>query len=395
MTTHQKALTTNNLAMLFYGLSAVLVGPTLPGMIASFDLSLSQGGLIGSAQNAGGFLGALLSLWIADRLSHSWSALGSFVLLGGALIVVGVAGTYAAILIAFALTGVFIRVLDVMLNAYTGDLTRGKSGRPMSILHMFFSIGAFVGPMIARAIMSAGVDWAHVYRYVGLAYVVVVIAGSRPLRSYVSIGVSAEPSGVDSKDEAEPVPRSRVTGRALVSLFLLAGTLLFYAFHQVGINSWIPYFLETSRGAGADVASLGLSLYWVGIIAGRFLTSRFVERTGPWRVLIAGCVVSAGATIGAVLVPSVPIAHALLVTAGITSGATIPLAYSVGYTILPSRTGSVTAFLSIAMLIGRVLSPWVIGTLAEASTLVAAMTVPGLSLFVSALLVGMVRLRRS
>ncbi|MFW5685490.1 MAG: hypothetical protein ACOC0O_02450 [Spirochaetota bacterium] len=64
---------------------------------------------------------------------------------------------------------------------------------------------------------------------------------------------------------------------------LLGATLFFYAIHQIGVSSWVPYILETERGATSNAASLGLSFYWVGIIAGRFLSARTVDRLGGAR----------------------------------------------------------------------------------------------------------------
>lgn len=373
-------LATNNSAMFLYGLSAVLIGPTLPGMISGLDLSLSEGGLIGSAQNAGGFLGALVALWVADRLPRAASAVASFVLLAAALLAVSFARAYLALLLTFAATGFFIRLLDVMLNAHTGEIAGSRSGRPLSVLHMFFSVGAFVGPIVARAIMSAGASWDEVFRYVGVAYLAVVATGAWWIRSYVASGArDADPTQRPIRVAApERSPRS-----ARLQVVLLGAALFFYAMHQIGLTSWVPYFLETSRGAAANVASLGLSLYWVGIIAGRFVASRIVERTGVAPVLIVGCFVSAVATVAAVVVASVPAAIVLLWLAGASSGATIPLAYAMGFASVPSRTASVTAAMSVIMLAGRFVSPWLIGAVADAASLIPAMAIPGAALVAS------------
>lgn len=384
--------------MLLYGVSAVLVGPTLPGMIATFGLTLGKAGLIGAMQNVGGLLGALLTLWIADRVSHPKAVVASYLLLAVALFAVGMSGSYLLLLTAFAATGLFIRILDVMLNAHTGDIAGEGSGRQLSTLHMFFSIGAFAGPMAARAILSAGLGWSEVYSYVGVGYVVVAVAAIAWLKAYVRVERrtsrrSGEPGHERPGAEmAEPaiVPPKAWSLRAFLAVGTIGLAMFFYAVHQVGLTSWVPYFLEETRGAGANSASFGLSAYWVGIIVGRFLVSRIVDRFGTAPILITGCIASAGATLGAVLVTPVLPAQGLLVLAGITSGATIPLAYSFGFTFLPERTGGVTALIALVMLLGRVLGPWSIGVVGDRSGLIAAMTIPAGALLFSALLVGIV-----
>lgn len=391
-------LATNNTVMFLYGLSAVLIGPTLPGMIDDLSLSLGEGGFVSSMQNAGGFAGAVAALFIADRLSRPGTVLVSFGLLALALVGVGLSRGYLALILTFAATGLFIRILDVMLNAHTGQV---GSARAMSRLHMFFSVGAFVGPLVARAVMDAGSGWSDVYRSVGAGYLVVIIVALPWLRRYLrrpepeagrqDRGVHADARSAASPSSPDPPghetvapPGKRRAARLTISL--LAGALFFYAIHQVGLVSWLPYFLETARDASSTVASLGLSFYWVGIILGRYAASRAVDRLGVWRMLIAGLCLSSVASTGAVLVASPAAAVVLFAVAGLTSGATIPLAYTGGYEVVPARRGAVTAAMSIVMLTGRFLGPWVMGSIADVSTLIAALLLPALVLLVAGLL---------
>lgn len=387
--------------MLLYGLSGVLIGPTLPGMISTFNLTMGQAGLIGAIQNAGGLAGALITLFIADRVSHNRTAVVSFVLIGLALFAVGVSPTYTTVLVTIALTGIFIRIMDVMLNASTGDFSRPQpgqnpnSGKAMSTLHLFYSIGAFVGPIAARAIMGAGLSWSQVFQYIGLTYIVVVVARFRWLRTYSRIhpdppAPATTPTPESTPQPTPPVdaPTSPTAPHARTAIVLMGGVLFFYAIHQVGINSWVPYFLETARGANPNIAGIGLSAYWIGIILGRYLTSRLVHRLGANPLLVVGCTISAAATLAAVLIPHPLAAQVFFALAGVTSGATIPLGYSVAYEFNPTRTGFITAFVSLLMLGGRFLGPWTIGITADTIGLIAAMTIPGWALLFAAALGG-------
>ncbi len=395
----RKALVTNDAAMFLYGLSAVLIGPAMPGMIADFGLSHSGAGLVGSVQSAGGFVGAIAALWIADRYSRSLMMLVSFALVGASLLAIGGASSYAMLLGAFALSGFFVRLLDVMLNAHTGSLVHGDSGRGMSALHMFFSIGAFLGPVAARALMRAGLTWADVFLVVGASYFAALALSSRWLRDYVKTGRAGHVSGAagartGAVARAKPVHAADASGPAPGAPRLLIGVLgtilLFYAIHQIGVTAWLPYYLEAARGADPDVASMGLSLYWIGIIGGRFLASRSAPRLGASNILFAGALAAAVATGAAVLVSSPLLAGMLAAVAGVTSGATIPLAYSVGFTVAPTRTGAVTAVMSVIMLAGRLLGPWLIGAVADASTLPVAMMIPAVVLLAAGALAGAV-----
>ncbi len=376
-----KALFTNKLAMLLYGVSAVLIGPTLPGIIAQFDLSLSAAGLIGTLQNAGGVCGAVVVLVLAERVSRPAAILVCFALLAAALIAIGVSDRYLTLIIAFAASGVFIRIVDVMLNAHTGDLTPGDSGKALSALHMFYGIGAFAGPMVVRGLMRAGVTWAGVFVAVGALYLAALLATSTFFRGYLASGRRSESRSASVGSESRR--QGAAADKPIVLIGVLGLLLFFYAMHQIGVVAWLPYYLETGRAASADLASFSLSAYWVGIIAGRFLTSRIVARVGAEPILCGGAFVGAAAASAGVLVPLPSLAVILFAIAGMASGATIPLAYSVGYRVLPDRTGSVTAWMSLVMLGGKVLSPWLVGAVADRASLVFAMMLPALVLFVS------------
>ncbi len=383
------ALFTNQLAMLLYGVSAVLIGPTLPGMIAQFELSLTAAGLIGTLQNAGGVAGAVGVLLLADRFSRPATILISFALLGATLIAIGTADRYLTLAVAFAASGLFIRIVDVMLNAHTGDLTPGDSGKALSALHMFYSIGAFAGPMVARALMRSGMSWAGVYVVVGVLYFAALFATVGFFRGYLASGRrSPQP-----RRTAEAHRQAVTGGRPIVVIAVLSFVLFFYAMHQIGVVAWLPYYLESGRGASSDLASVSLSAYWVGIIGGRFAAARVVARVGAERILCAGAFGGAVAASAGVLMPAAAAAVGCFALAGLASGATIPLAYSVGYRALPERTGSVTAWMSLVMLGGKVLSPWLVGALADRVTLVFAMMLPALVLLASGAL-GVVVLRK-
>ncbi len=399
MDTRKKALLTNNAAMFLYGLSAVLIGPTLPGIVSDFDLSLSAAGLIGSLQSAGGFAGALVALRLADRVSRPAAMLVSFALVGVSLLGIGISPSYAILLLAFAASGFFVRLLDVLLNAHTGDLVHGDSGRGLSTLHMFFSIGAFAGPLAARVIMRAGLSWTQVFLVVGAGYALALVGSASWLRSYVSTGrrpvrqTDPDRSARDPSGDHGAGPTSGPSPAIVVGV--LGGLLFFYAIHQIGITAWLPYFLEAARGASPDLASAGLSMYWIGIIAGRFLASRSVRRLGAPSLLCGGAFASAAASIAVVLVPSPGISSGFAALAGVTSGATIPLAYAVGFSLVPERTGAVTAVMSMIMLAGRLLGPLAVGAAADRWTIVAAMMIPALVLLAAGgLAMVVLRMRR-
>ena len=75
--------------MALHGGASIMIGTTLPEMIRSFGLTLSQGGLIVSAQSAGGLAAMFAGLVLGDRVRKPLGILISVVLAG---LLLGLAG---------------------------------------------------------------------------------------------------------------------------------------------------------------------------------------------------------------------------------------------------------------------------------------------------------------
>lgn len=376
----------NNVLMLLYGISALVLGPTLPGIIVDLDLSLGEAGFIGSVQNAGGMVGALVCVFAADRVHAPAAALGSFFLLGVSLILIGSAGSYHLLLAAFVSMGLWIRVLDVMLNAHTATVGGRRGASRLSLLHMFFSLGAFAGPLVTRAILSTEAQWNLVYTSLGLVFCGLVPASSPWLGGYLH-SVPA-PETVRGMKAGHPAPDALRGRRVVRAMGPAAVVLLLYAIHQVGISSWLPYYLETVRLFPPDRAGFALSMYWIGIIAGRLAAARWADTLGVRRFLAIGLGAGAGATAVCILVPHGATAMVAALVAGACAGATIPLTFSQVYRTMPARKGAVTAVLSLAMLAGRLLGPWVVGALGDLAGLTLSMPLTALVLLPAAVAAG-------
>lgn len=379
--------------MALHGVASVMIGTTLPEMIRSFDLTLSQGGLIVSAQSAGGLAAMFAGLALADRIRKPLGILISVVLAGLLLGMAGLSPGYWLLVIVFFVLGIVVQNLDLLLNAHTGDIVPKDRTRTLTVLHMLYGIGAFTGPTLARSLLDRSMSWNSVYWIVGGIYLAAAAVSLIWVRGYVSLtgGAPADEESVVTGQSAggEPVD----TRRQWVSVTLLGLVVLFYAVHQLGTTSWLPLYLESTLGVRPAVGSVGLSLYWVGIIASRFLVSRFGSRIGEVRVLVWGSILGGVVLGGSVLIASPAVAIIGFILAGLLTGATIPLVMALAYAHLPGRTGSVTAVIYGLMMIGRLIGPLSIGSVADRLGLGVGIIIAAGVLFVAALMAYLVVLR--
>lgn len=381
-----RAIRANDGLMILYGISVVMIGTTLPEIISTFGLSLAQAGLIVAMQNAGGIAVLLAGTFLADRVSKPIAVAVSFLAVGALLITIGVAPTYTWLLLLFFISGIAIRALDTMLNAFTGALAGESRSRIINLLHMFFGVGALGGPLLAQLAMSGGLSWRYVYVVIGGSHALFLGGLLLYVPHYMRTPDDpAHSDGTADSDRSSVADPRTTTARLISSGPILLGVLLMvYAVHQTGATTWIPHYLRSTRGVSPIVASAALSLYWVGIIAGRFAASRLADRFGAIRLLVAGSALGGVLLVPALMFGNGAVATAGFLTAGILTGATIPLTLTIAYAVFPGGEGSVTALLSMFMLVGRIAGPWAIGKVGDLIGLDASIVMAGAALFVVA-----------
>ena len=359
MTSEKRGVLINNGFMALHGAASVMIGTTLPEMIRSFGLTLSQGGLIVSAQSSGGLVAMFAGLILADRIRKPVGILAALALTGILLGMAGLAPSYVLLVAVFLVLGIAAQILDLLLNAHTGDIVPDGRTRSLNVLHMLYGIGAFVGPSLARWILNQSLSWNSVYWLAGGCYLAAGLVALVRARDYVSlVGAHGASRSTGADSAAHPdEPQRREWG----SVVLLGLVVLFYAIHQVATTSWLPFYLQTSIGVSSTAASLGLSLYWGGVIVSRYITSRVGPRVGETRILVWGSVLGGLALAASMLVRTPFAAFLGFGLAGVLTGATIPLAMALAYNHLPGRTGSVTAIVYGLMMAGRLVGPWWVG----------------------------------
>jgi fucose permease len=150
------------------------------------------------------------------------------------------------------------------------------------------------------------------------------------------------------------------------------------------ITSWGASFVEDAARTSADTAVTLMAGYFGGVLVGRLVGSRLARRYEPAHLLGVALAVSAAGF--AVLWPATTPAQALagLVLLGIGLGNLFPMAISVTVALAPGQSapanGRAVAMTSFAAL----LAPLVVGTLADATSITAALGVVPVALVLAA-----------
>jgi fucose permease len=236
--------------------------------------------------------------------------------------------------------------IDSTVNGLFLEVYPGRSAA-LNVLHLFFSIGASVGPLVVGLLIGAGAAWQLIMLGTSVA---TILMGGR-------LALARLPSGRHSKP-----PRTagapRIPSLVTLPLLLLALAIGCYVASEVGTANWLVRFLSS---APLVVATSSLSLFWGGLAVGRLIAAGTAERFAPIPYATACALLSGIAVIAAVLVPSVPVSIALFGLAGLAQGPIYPMIMTIGGLLQPGRSGAVSGLLTVGGVIGGLTYPPVIG----------------------------------
>ncbi len=315
-----------------------------------------------------GALGAVSSLFFAGRViarlgvrrAAQLAAAAMTSLLAAALQWPGL----WALLPAMAVFGAAMSLFDVAINA-EGTVIENLSGRRvMSNLHALFSVGGMLGAGLCALLLGAAVPATWQLAIIGAG--VMLLAGGS------SCWMLAEHPPEEAAADAAPQahfawPRGTLL---VIGLLILAGMTA-----EGVMYDWCVLYLKQELQMPQARAALGFSAFSAAMALARFGADALRERFAEARLLAAGALLAAVAMAAVLLIgdPTFALIGYALVGAGLAP--VVPILFSAA-TRVPgvSRAAAIASVSSIGYA-GFMIGPPLIGGIAQAASLTAAMGV--------------------
>ena len=256
-----------------FGTSMTIIGATLPKILANFHWNYLTAGIVLGA----GAVAYFVSTFVAGYLVKHWGSKPT-ILLALTLIVVGlaffattpdpVANTLLSALIGLGQGGV-----EVGLNSTILRMDERNTGRPMNLLHGAFAVGAIVGPFAVSMLMQSGLDWAVVYR--GMAVIFVLLA---VLMAFAALP-SVRPKAAEHDETRERLSANPAYWLSFFALFLYLGV-------ELGVSNWVAEYFVVVFAYSPDASAMLVSLFWLGVLVGRFGVPLLYKGSRPEAALI-------------------------------------------------------------------------------------------------------------
>jgi len=333
------------------GLPTGMLGIAWPSIRTDLDAPLAGLGIVLAAMTVAMFGSSAVSGIVRQRFGTIALLLVPTALSAGGLLLFTVAQTWPTIILAAAVLGAGLGLLDAAFNTEAA-LRRGI--RFMAALHASWAVGATLGPALIGLVLVAAGSWRPGYAVAALAFVAFAVA------TYLVRGDLAR------TPESDDAPIATRGARAVA---VMGAALMFvYVGIELGAGQW-SFTRLIADGALSDVvAGLAVFLYWSALATGRIALALFGARVPAERLID----LSVGGTFASALafwiLPPPIAALVALPSIGLSLSVFVPVLLY----LIPRRVGRAAAphvigYLVAAGMIGGAVLPAAIGLVLQST----------------------------
>ena len=255
------------------GLPDSLLGSAWPQMQESLAVSLSLGGVISFLITASTILSSLMSHQVIQRFGTGAVTMCSVAMTALALLGFSLSNSFFALCLWAIPYGLGAGSVDAALNNFVALHCKAKH---MSWLHCFWGIGATGGPYIMGLCLSRGMGWQAGYRTISFLQMALtlILLLSLPLWKKQELPLSGGETVRPQTPQWGKLLKRPGVKAALTAFF-------FYSALELTTGLWGSSYMVAVRGISPETAAKWISLFYLGITAGRFfsgfLTLRFSD----------------------------------------------------------------------------------------------------------------------
>ncbi|MDQ3404835.1 MAG: MFS transporter [Actinomycetota bacterium] len=356
-----------------------LVAPALPTFARSFDVSVTAASIVVSAFAVARLLFAPVSGRLVTRLGERRVYLTGLLIVAASTGACAFAGEYWQLVVLRGLGGVGSTMFTVSGIGLLVRLTPAAlRGRASGLWGTSFLLGNVAGPLAGGGLISISL------RAPFLVYAATLVLSVVMVWFFLRRSTLIAPPG---EDDTTPVFALRTALRdsgyvaALISSFSNG-----WAVFGVRV-SLVPLFItEVLRRDGA-FAGTALSVFAAGNVIMLFASGRLSDTWGRKPLILAGLVITGGATIWFGFTETVPSFLIATAIAGIGTGLLTPPQQAAVADVIGSNAkgGQVLAAYQMSADVGAILGPIIAGILADQLSFTTAFIVTGALSLVAAL----------
>ncbi|MGI5848853.1 MAG: MFS transporter [Christensenellales bacterium] len=332
-----------------------VIGYMVPEIRKTLIISLTQAGLISSAQSIGIAVSVMLCFCLFSAFNKTKIMAAASFLFALGMIILGSCSTIYLIYALCFLIGIFSNIVDVMSNAIIADISPDRKIFHIGLLQALFSAAGAAAPYLA---MFLGEKYPVVFRSLGIFAMLV---------SFIFL--------FGLWDEAKkPTLLARhhigTTGKLISTLRkkgikLIVAVNFFNSFSQISIIFFISSYVSRLTGNSSDGA-LALCMLFVGCILGRLVYVKLSRKISTYRIMSFANITALAAFIMMLFSQDALAAGVFACIGGMGFSVNFPGLVVEACNIVRKDTAAATSLIFIGYAAACLIAPPVIGSIGDA-----------------------------
>lgn len=266
------------LGMLLFGIALISLGAILPSITTRFVIDEITAGTLVTLLPLGILAGSIVFGPVVDKYGYKIMFIICSLLVMVGLEGIAYANKFYVLQIAIFVIGFGGGVLNGGTNALVADISNEGKGANLSLLGVFFGLGALGMPALL-GILSKSFTYDSILAAVGILVLLPVI-----YFFMINFPKPKQPQGL---------PIKQGVGLVKETSLLLLGFVLFFESGLEGIvNNWTTTYLINNLRTNPDKALFALSYFVIGMTATRLVLGGLLKKLSSYKVLY-GCIVIA------------------------------------------------------------------------------------------------------
>ena len=334
----------------------VSLGPLLDPIMRDLGISLAEGGLV----SVGFFLGQVVGIVVLNthlaKMPAKSALIAGAAVQGMGLVAAGAGSRNLGSLFAtYLVVGIGWAWLNTIGWMWVPTHVKKGTAAAALLMVLFFSLGMMLTPIALGLIIDLGATWR---------WIIAVEGGISLVLSALFVALPLLDIPGRRNVRLADVRQTAASNRGL---FLgMVGAAFMYVGAESNLDIWLPKFQLDVFGASDTWASLSVTLFCLGLAAGRLGLRPLTRRYPPSRILLAcACALAVMATAVA-FAPTQAVSLLLAVGAGLGASASFGIIGSYSSRFPAWQSSVASSVLVLAGGVGGILFPYLTGPIASA-----------------------------
>ncbi len=270
------------IAFIGLGIPDSLFGAAWPAIYPDFDLPVSYASIVTVICTVCTIISGLNSAKVLRRFGTPAVTVVSTALTAVGLLGYSLSGSFIWMCLLSLPLGLGAGAIDTGLNNY---VALHYNATHMSFLHCFYGIGVSISPFLLSLLLGNTNNWRSGYR--AAFFIQTGIA----LLLFLSLPLWKKVRHKDKEESNEKVALEILSlGEMLRMPSVIACCMMFMGSCAIEsiCGNWGSTYLVTTKGLRPDSAASVITLYYVGMALGRFISGIAAKKLTSWQIIFIG-----------------------------------------------------------------------------------------------------------